>query len=287
MTENIDVKIKVGYKGSGDVIMFDGGVLYISNNRTNTKTTQAIILCASKLVAKFSQSRINLTLNSGLNLYSAAKYVLSKAGIKNPNISKGLKSQIIKNVQNVNDTAGGWLNKLLENNNSFVFNSDNSFSSTVTLFDAANSQNRYITLTNKILDLTGGYPQISSEGLRLTCMPTYNFMCGDIIKIDNSVIQAPISSQKALTSPSTFFIDEDGEYIIFEIAAPYNPSAFHTILLKIEEKISRWIFLRSLEISLGKLGGQHELHRQPNKQQRFFRYSSSVKKEHYEGFKCW
>ena len=42
-------------------------------------------------------------------------------------------------------------------------------------------------------------------------------MCGDIIKIDNSVIQAPISSQKALTSPSTFFIDEDGEYIIFEI----------------------------------------------------------------------
>ena len=212
-----DVKIKAGYKGSGDVTMFDGGVLYISNNRTNTKTTQAIILCASKLVAKFSQSRINLTLNSGLNLYSAAKYVLSKAGVKNPNISEGLKSTIIKNVQNVNDTAGGWLNKLLENNKSFVCNSDNSFSSNVTLFDAANSQNRYITLTNKILDLTGGYPQISSEGLRLTCMPTYNFMCGDIIKIDNSVIQAPISSQKALTSPSTFFIDEDGEYIIFEI----------------------------------------------------------------------
>ena len=115
-----DVKIKVGYKGSGDVVMFDGGVLYISNNRTNTKTTQAIILCASKLVAKFSQSRINLTLNSGLNLYSAAKYVLSKAGVKNPNISEGLKSTIIKNVQNVNDTGGGWLNKLLENNNSFV-----------------------------------------------------------------------------------------------------------------------------------------------------------------------
>ena len=76
-----DVKIKAGYKGSGDVTMFDGGILYISNNRTNTKTTQAIILCASKLVAKFSQSRINLTLNSGLNLYSAAKYVLSKAGV--------------------------------------------------------------------------------------------------------------------------------------------------------------------------------------------------------------
>ena len=212
-----DVEVSAGYKSLGERVIFSGGVLYVSNNRTNTKTTQAIFLCASPMVAKFSQSRINLTLNSGINLYTVLRYVLSKAGVKNPNISTDLKTKIIENSQSVNDTVGGWLNKLMQENSEIVVNSDNSVFENVTIFNAARGNGRLIPVTNSIIDLTGGYPQVSSEGLNFTCMPTFNFVCGDTIKIDNSIIQIPVSSSGELSSPKSYFLDEDGEYMIYEI----------------------------------------------------------------------
>ena len=86
--EFYDVKIEAGYRDSSVQTIFDGGVLYISNAREDATTNTVIILCASKLVARYSQSRINLTLNSGINMYSAIKFGLKRAGISEVTISE-------------------------------------------------------------------------------------------------------------------------------------------------------------------------------------------------------
>lgn len=61
-----DVEVRCGYKDAGSRIIFKGGVLYISNSLNSDKTNTAIILCGSQLVARYGQSRINLTLNSDI-----------------------------------------------------------------------------------------------------------------------------------------------------------------------------------------------------------------------------
>ena len=212
-----DVEVWAGYENGGDRCIFSGGTLYISGDRTDTKTSETIILCGSKLLSKFSQKRINLTLNSGINLYAAAKAVAQAAGISNPNISPELRSKILENTQVVDDTVGGWFGKLLKQNSDLVLSTDDSRGNPFSLYSATRGNGRYIVLTSDLINITGGYPQISSEGVSFSCMPTYNFSCGDTIKIDNSIIQAPVQSQNELKSPKTFYLDKDGEYVIFEI----------------------------------------------------------------------
>lgn len=217
--EFYDVTVKCGYRGANVQPIFDGGVLYISNSLDDKKTNTVIILCASKLVARYGQSRINLTLNSGINMYSAVKFVCRRAGIMDTAISKQLKKTFLQDVMNVNDTVGSWIEKLTQTNNSFIANSDGLIDSNsiVSLFNANKSNRRIITLRNDQIDLSGGYPRLTSDGISLTILPTSAFMCGDVIKIDNALLDMSVGSSSEVSKNYGHYLDKDECYMIYEM----------------------------------------------------------------------
>lgn len=217
--EFYDVTVKCGYRDANVQTIFDGGVLYISNSLDDKKTNTVVILCASKLVARYGQSRINLTLNSGINMYSAVKFVCRRAGIMDATISEQLKKTFLQDIMNVNDTVGSWIEKLTQTNNSFIVNSDSSIDSNsiVSLFNANKSNARIITLRNDQIDLSGGYPRLTSDGISLTILPTFAFMCGDVIKIDNALLNISTGSSSEVSKNYGHYLDKDGCYMIYEM----------------------------------------------------------------------
>lgn len=214
--EFYDVEIKAGYQTTGAQTLFKGGVLYITNSITNIKDHTLIILCASWLVARYGQARINLTLNSGINVYSAINYISKKAGIGNANISSKLKLQKLQNSMTVDSTAGTWIDNLVKNNQSYIANSDGITDAAFSVFDSKKSNQRYIPIKENMI-LTEGWPRLSKDGLEFTMLPLFGFMCGDTIKIDNSIIDISSKSQSEANQQKGYYLDQNGNYMIFEI----------------------------------------------------------------------
>lgn len=216
--EFYDVEIKAGYKeGSGLHTIYKGGVLYISNELGDKKTNTVIILCASKLVAQYGQSRMNLTINSGINMYSAIKFFCKRAGITDPNIPQELSHKFIQESSSVNGTIGSVLESLC-NSKGITLNSDASNGGAVTLWDAATTDKRVIKVKKDTLIFTGSYPRINSEGVQITVMPTFNFMPGDVIVIDNAFLDISAGTKEEVFKNNQVYLDTDGQYMVFEVA---------------------------------------------------------------------
>lgn len=244
MNKFYDIDIYAGYRSASTNKIFSGGVLYISNQLESDRTNTIIILCTSQLVARYGQTRINLTLNSGINTYTALKYICKQAGIKNSNVSKSLKQDVINEVITANDTITSWIDKLASNNNNYIVNSDSILDSTFSIFDASKSNNRVIVLNENNITLTGGYPKLTNEGLTLTCLPTFNFMCGDVIKIDNALIDVSVSSKNEISSNYASYLNNKGEYLIYEIKyilSNRGNSFMLQLTCKNREKISNYV----------------------------------------------
>ena len=216
MGEFFDIDIFCGYQQLTNKI-FSGGVFYISNKLNADKTNTMIIICTSKLVAKYGQQRLNLTLNSGINMYAAINFICRRAGIPNSNVSTQFKKDFISEVINVNSTATSWLDQLCQSNSTFIQNADAILDQTFSIFDAAKSNSRIIKLTPENILLTAGYPRLTTEGLRVTLLPTFNFMCGDVIQIDNEIIDISISSQDEVVNNYAAYFSQKGQYMIYEM----------------------------------------------------------------------
>ena len=217
MGQFYDVEIQCGYQKGNVNTIFSGGVLYITNKLNANKTNTIIILCTSKLVASYGQSRLNLTLNSGINLYSAINFICKRAGIPNSNVSTQFKKQFLTEVMTINDTPGTWIDKLCAKNTNFISSSDSITDQTFSIFDAAKSNARVIKLDANNIVLTGGYPRLTSDGLELTILPTFNFMCGDVIKIDNSIVDISVNSRDEISQNYAAYFSQKGEYMIYEM----------------------------------------------------------------------
>lgn len=218
-----DVEVLCGYRSGSLVSMFKGGVIYISKSMTDIKTGVVTILCASRLIAKYGQSRLNLTLNSGINMYAALNYICKQAGIPNTNISTQFKTKFIDEVTTINTDLATWIDNLTNSNEGWFCNSDGSTNSVISLFDANKSNLRTIKLNKDNIILTGGYPQLTNDGVRLTVMPTFAFMCGDTIEIDNSIIQIPVDDISEISANYAHFLDKTGEegygrYMIYSMS---------------------------------------------------------------------
>ena len=238
MGEFYNVDIYCGYKESGLSKIFSGGVFYISNQLNSDRTSTAILICTSHLVARYGQSRLNLTLNSGINLYSAISFILRRAGAANSNVSTQLKKEFLDNVTTVNQTATSWLDELCSNNTNLIQNTDAIFDSTFSIFDAARSNNRVIKLTPENILLTGGYPRMTTGGnLTLTILPSFAFMCGDVINIDNSIIDISVSSRDEVMQNYGAYLSQKGNYMIYEMSYHIcNRSSDYTLQLKCKNR---------------------------------------------------
>lgn len=215
--EFYDIEIKAGYKeGAGCHTIYKGGVLYISNELGDKKSNTVIILCASDLVAKYGQSRLNLTLNSGINMYSAIKFFCRRAGISDMNVPEELKHKIIQESPSVNGVIGSVLESLC-NAKGVSINTDASNGGTVTMWNAATTDKRVIKIKKDMMIFTGGYPRINSEGVTITVMPTFNFMPGDTIVIDNAFLDISAGTKEEVFKNNQIYMDANGEYLVFEV----------------------------------------------------------------------
>lgn len=216
--EYFDVQIDCGYVNGSIFTIFRGSVLYISNNIDDRETDVVTILCGSELMGRFSRERLKLNFNSGVNLYSALQFICKLQGIKNTDISTQLKTRFIDEIVNVNDTSAGFLEQLLSLSGSFVGNSDASVGSTFSFFDVSKTTHRIIPINNTLIDITNGHPHLNEDGLTLTVSPTTQYMCTDVIQIDNSIIGLEeVASTDQLTKIYGMYLDKDGQYMIHQI----------------------------------------------------------------------
>ena len=239
-----DVEIFTGYETSGTFSAFKGGVLYVSNERDDVKTSTIYLLCASTLVAKFGQSRLNLSLNSGINLYTAVKYFASAAGIKNTAISTQLKKQILDTPLISDETFATWVEKLCKDNSSFITNSDDSDGSILRLFDSNNSNYRTIRLKSNNILLVSGFPQMTKDGVSFNILPTMRLSPGDVVILDNSLIQTTSKSFEDVQQNLGYYLDENNAYMIYQMNWTLNTrdsSNYISILAKSRNLISSYI----------------------------------------------
>lgn len=218
MGQYYNIKVECGYKSSSLMTVFDGGVMYISNLRESVDTNTVTLLCASHLVASYGQRRINLSFNSGINLYSAINFVCKVGGVPNPNISTQFKKRFLDEITNAsNQTAAEWVSGQTNKNGSYISSSDCVGNSFMTMFDASKSNSRVIKLNTDTLLLTNGFPRLTSDGLVFSVMPTFAFQCGDTIVMDNAIIQINVDSQSEAMKNLGGLLDKNGQYMIFEI----------------------------------------------------------------------
>ena len=217
--EFYDVEIRCGYRHGNIQTIFNGGVLYITNSVNSAHTNTIIILCASKVVARFGQSRMNLTLNSGINMYSALKFICRRAGINTANISNDLTKTFVQETINVNDTLPQWIEKLTDANKTFIPNADSSVNANniLSIFDAQRTNARVFNISNDNINMQSGYPRLTSDGLTITLLPTQAFMCGDVIQIDNSLLNISVRSQSEISKNYAKYFDDKGCYMIYQM----------------------------------------------------------------------
>lgn len=217
-----NVEVVAGYEKGSVQTIFKGGVLYISNSLESDKSNTIIILCASSLIARYNQSRINLSLNSGINMYAAIKYAARKIGLigDDTNISDFLKTMNLpESALNCQGTIAQWVNSIAQARDELIVSTDESLGGKdkLSIFNASRQKGRYIVLTNNMIDLNGGYPQLSKDGLTMTISPTFALKPGDTIHIDNSIVSVPVRSQSEISSNPAMFFNTDGDYMIYAI----------------------------------------------------------------------
>lgn len=240
--EYFDIEIKAGYESAIHTI-FKGGILGISNDFGDGKTNIVTFLCASTIVAKFGQSKLNLTINSGMNIYSAINFICKRAGINNTYIDEDFKNQTLKQIETANTNISSWLDLFTKNQNYFV-QSDSTGKTDISVWSPYRKDKRFIKLSSKLITLTHGFPNLTSDGLEFYILPTFNFMPGDTIQLDNSLINVTIDSKSEIYENKGFYFDESGKYIIYTLE--YNlsnrDSGFEVkILCKARNLISKLI----------------------------------------------
>ena len=214
--EFYDIEIITGYRNANIFTVFKGGILYVSNELGDRKSNDLIIICTNQLVAKYGQSKLNISLNSGINMYGALKFITERAGIKNSYIDEKFKNIILRESEAQTSSITSWLDTLC-NTQGLVVNGDSSEGNDVSIWNPSISNSRVIRLTEDNIILTGGYPTLDSNGLKLALMPTINLCPGDTIIIDNSIIDIGTENRDEAMKNIGQFLDRDGKYVILEI----------------------------------------------------------------------
>lgn len=223
-----DCKIEVGYGGYLNEV-FDGAISYISMAVNSERENVTTISLRSKVVAKFMQNRINLTLNSGINTYAAIKYILRASGIaqNDSNIDKQYKQSVLNFASTINKNQGYWIEQLIEQNDSLVTaigNSGSSDTSTLRIYDASKNLPNPIKISSNYI-LAQGYPTANSQGVNLSVIPYRNFNVGDVIQIDKSLVNISGELSGALQAFGTSaeeLMKTDQSYMILDIELSIN-----------------------------------------------------------------
>lgn len=223
--ELLSVEIYAGYLDEQDFYNFNakcifrGGVINILNEKREWKDNVATFVCASNLVAKGQKWRCSISLASGMNLYSAVKYISDRAGISS-DIDPSLRYQFLKQATIATSSPSSYLEKIEKSNNDFFTNTDGSSGSDLSFFSVSNRKQTPLNINPKKGMMIGEAPEITSNGLTWTSLPVENYSCGQLVKIDNSWINSS-SGQDSLSGtisvPNSIYLNSQGLYYIYDL----------------------------------------------------------------------
>lgn len=213
--EYYKVRIYAGYRGGNIVKIFDGAVSYISNAIHSAHDWECYINFASDVVANYSQKRINFNLNSSINYWTALDQICRLSGITDANISEDFKDYIL------NESYKGYksFSTVLDANTfntsgEYLLNTDGVGS----VIDITTMKNkRVIEIDTSKIPIGGGNPRVSSEGLEIQLIPNFDYRVGDILHIDNSILNVSINSADVTSQFPTNYMDTRGLYMIKEM----------------------------------------------------------------------
>lgn len=212
-----EIEVFAGYKSTGVHKIFEGKILDVSMDRESRETNIVHIICVSKLLGLYN-SRLNLSLNSGVNMYAALDFILKRAGIQGSNVSEEFKRQFITDTMSAKGTASSFLDVFTKNSTSFAVQADSSKGAIVSIWDMKRTDARVVNIRPENGMLIKGYPTLTTDGVRLTSLPVFNFMPGDTLAIDNRLIDLSISTvQEATQTQLGFYLDKNNQYLLVEL----------------------------------------------------------------------
>lgn len=213
-----DIEIWAGYRTQGLQCYFKGAVSFISDKIRARRDNTCYILFASQMVASYSQKRMNLTLNSGINLYSAFNYICLTNGISTTHLPNSLKQQFLSEVTENYGTAATLIDQMVANSGGFTLDTDNSIDGAGVVNCSDLSDKRQIRINPDTINFTKGNPTLDKDGLKISLLPTFCFKPGDIILLDNSIIDVSISDPNQVASTfKSNYLDSNGAYMIIQL----------------------------------------------------------------------
>lgn len=219
--EYYKIKIYCGYKSIGaPMCIFSGSVAYISPRIYSNHDKECYIIFTSDLVARYSQNRMRLTLNSGINLFAAINYMMLSQGANTYHIDENLKNAFVNEIKDYYNSASTILDSAtLSNTGSYDISTDGTDGNVIDVTTIKGK--RIIEIKKDSIPIGSGNPTVSSDGLHINLFPVRNFKPGDILHVDNSLIDVSISNAESVISTfNTNYMDTNGFYMI--ITLNYN-----------------------------------------------------------------
>lgn len=219
------ITIKVGYKSDDSLFTIaKGEISYIQQKIRSRHDYELYITFASELVAGWSQSRINFSIRSGVNIYDMLNYMFLQQGLPSSqiNISPALQNIVADNILAASGTSADivttTLNSYSNSTGQFVLDSDSSDGKVISITEL---KDRPIIVINRdAINIANGNPTITSDGLHISLFPVYNFHPGDILQIENRIIDTSQGTTSQAGVQSTFntnFLDPNGHYVIQQL----------------------------------------------------------------------
>ena len=220
------ITINVGYR-SNDTLMTvaRGEVSYIQQKIRSRRDTETYISFASELVAGWSQSRINFSMRSGTNMYDMfyRMFIQQGAAADSIEIDKRLRNVVASNILTASGKSTSIIGDMLNRQNisGVLATADSSRDATGKIISIANiAEKRVIPINKNFINIANGNPTVTQDGLDIELFPVFNLVPGDIIQIDNRLIDTSSGTTSATGYQSTFnpnYINPDGYYVLKQI----------------------------------------------------------------------
>lgn len=218
------IEIKVGYKSTGSLeTIAKGEVAYITQKIHSRHDSTLYISYASELVAGWSQSRINFSIRSGVNTYAMLQQLFLSQGANRASlskISKTLENNVATRMLTDNRNSANIVEYALSNNkNGLYVNADSSYYGSL-LSVKTLGECSVIDLPLDSIFILDGNPKLTANGLELKIFPIRNFCPGDIIRIDNALLDlstGQTTAESARQTYNTSYLSPNGTYMIRQI----------------------------------------------------------------------
>lgn len=222
------IKIYAGYLNGQSYFYFeapmiyDGYVINMLNSKKEYKDNVTTFIVTSKAVAKAQEFRLAISYQSGVNLYSMAKYISEKAGLENSYISESFKSTFEEDLASCDASATTYLDQIANSSGTTYVTTDSISDSDFSLLDLSEESRSRTTI---IIDpskgmLIGDAPEINSSGLTFDSLPVVSYLVGDLINIDNAYIDVASgqdSYSTTIKTPNTVYLNPQGLYYIWQV----------------------------------------------------------------------